>query len=312
MNTIPENQAASAVLMIRPANFGANSETAPSNAFQKSSASGPEIQARAAVEFDALAAALMASGVQVEVFEDRPEPVTPDAVFPNNWVSFHADGSAWLYPLLAQNRRWERRRDILDALKVERGYRIEEVRDLSYAELDGRYLEGTGSMVLDRVNHIAYASLSPRTDRLMLEEWARYTGYDVLSFHAHDAKGRPIYHTNVMLCVGARFAVVCLGSIPDDLQREQVRQRFANTGHEIIPISPYQMEFFAGNMLELLGRGGRSVIAMSTRAERALNPGQRIILEKHARILSVPIDTIEDCAGGSVRCMLAEIHLPKA
>lgn len=312
MNAVPENQAAPAVLMIRPANFGANAETAASNAFQKSEAAGPEVQARAVAEFDALVAALLAAGVQVEVFEDRHEPVTPDAVFPNNWVSFHADGSAWLYPLLAQNRRWERRGDILEALKTQRGYKLAEVRDLSHAELDGRYLEGTGSLVLDRVNRIVYAGLSPRTDRRMLEEWSKRAGYEAMAFHARDTKGRPIYHTNVMLCIGAKFAVACLDSIADAAQRERVQQRLAATGHEVIAISPYQMESFAGNMLELTGRGGRSVLAMSSRAERALNPGQRSALEKHARIVAVPIDTIEECSGGSVRCMLAEIYLPKA
>ena len=312
MNAVPESQAAPAVLMIRPANFGANPETAPSNAFQKNAETGAGIQARALAEFDALAAALMAAGVQVEVFEDRPEPVTPDAVFPNNWVSFHADGSAWLYPLLAQNRRWERRADILDALHRERGYTLSEVRDLSHAELDGRFLEGTGSLVLDRVNKLAYAGLSPRTDSRMLQEWAKRAGYETLAFHARDTKGRPIYHTNVMLCIGAKFAVVCLDSIADAGQRARVQQRLADTGHEVVAISPYQMESFAGNMLEILGRGGRSVLAMSGRAERALNPGQRAVLEKHARIIAVPIDTIEDCSGGSVRCMMAEIHLPKA
>ncbi|HEV2112309.1 MAG TPA: arginine deiminase-related protein [Gammaproteobacteria bacterium] len=311
MNAVPESQAAPAVLMIRPANFGTNPETASSNAFQKDVATGADVQARAAAEFDALAAALMAAGVQVEVFDDRAEPVTPDAVFPNNWVSFHADGSAWLYPLLAQNRRWERRPDILDALKRKRGYKLSDVHDLSHAELDGRYLEGTGSLVLDRVNRVAYAGLSPRTDGRMLEEWARRAGYQALAFQARDTKGRPIYHTNVMLCVGGKFAVACLDSIAQPAQREQVGKRLADTGHEVVAISPYQMEAFAGNMLELMGRGGRSVLAMSARAERALNPGQRAVLEKHARIIAVPIDTIEDCSGGSVRCMLAEIHLPR-
>jgi hypothetical protein len=312
MNAATETQAAPAVLMIRPANFGANPETALSNAFQKSAETGNEVQARAAAEFDALAAALMAAGVQVEVFQDRTEPVTPDAVFPNNWVSFHADGSAWLYPLLAQNRRWERRPDILEALRQERGYKLQQVRDLSHAELDGRYLEGTGSLVLDRVNRVAYAGLSPRTDSRMLQEWAQASGYEALAFHARDPKGRPIYHTNVMLCIGARFAVICLDSIVEPASRDWVRQSLADTGHEVIAISPYQMEAFAGNMLELTARGGRSVLAMSARAERALNPNQRAALEKHARIIAVPIDTIEDCSGGSVRCMLAEIHLPKA
>jgi len=311
MAASPEKQSASAVLMIRPANFGANPETAGSNAFQKDAASGPEVQARALAEFDALAEALRKAGVVVEVFQDRAEPVTPDAVFPNNWVSFHADGSAWLYPMLALNRRWERRPDILQALKAERGYILKDVHDLSYSELDGRYLEGTGSLVLDRVNRVAYAGLSPRTDARLLQEWAQSAGYEVLRFHARDTKGRPIYHTNVMLCIGTGFALGCFDCIADETERAKVMQRLTDTGHEVVSISPYQMEAFAGNMLELAGRYGGTVLAMSARAERALNPAQRAILEKHATIVASPIETIEDCAGGSVRCMLAEIHLPR-
>src|SRR5579859_2479375 len=196
MAATPERQSASAVLMIRPANFGANPETVGSNAFQKSTDAGTAVQARALAEFDALVEALRKAGVVVEVFEDRAEPVTPDAVFPNNWVSFHADGSAWLYPMLALNRRWERRPDILQALKAERGYSLKDVYDLTASELDGRYLEGTGSLVLDRVNRVAYAGLSPRTDARLLQEWAEHAGYEVVRFHARDTKGRPIYHTN--------------------------------------------------------------------------------------------------------------------
>jgi hypothetical protein len=311
MDANPEKQSASAVLMIRPANFGANPETAASNSFQKENASGAEIQARALAEFDGLSAALQAAGVMVEVFEDRSEPVTPDAVFPNNWVSFHADGSAWLYPMLALNRRWERRSDILEALKAERGYTLGDVHDLSYSELDGRYLEGTGSLVLDRANRIAYAGLSPRTDARLLQDWATRAGYEVLRFHARDTKGRPIYHTNVMLCIGTRFALGCFDCIADKIERDRVTQRLLDTGHEVIGISPYQMESFAGNILELAGRYGEAVIAMSARAERALTPTQRMVLEKHGRIVASPIETIEDHAGGSVRCMLAEIHLPR-
>ena len=310
MAETPEKQSASSVLMIRPANFGANPETAASNAFQKSGESGAGIQAKALAEFDALVEALRKAGVVVEVFEDRAEPVTPDAVFPNNWVSFHADGSAWLYPMLALNRRWERRPDILEALKAERGYVLGEVHDLSYSELDGRYLEGTGSLVLDRANRVAYACLSPRTDARLLQDWAARTGYDVVRFHGRDTKGRPIYHTNVMLCIGTGFALGCFDCI-DAADRERVMKRLADTGHEVVGISPYQMEAFAGNMLELAGRYGSMVLAMSSRAERALNPAQRAALEKHAVIVSSPIDTIETCAGGSVRCMLAEIHLPR-
>jgi hypothetical protein len=312
MNALPEKQSSSAVLMIRPANFAANPETAASNAFQKSGGTGAEVQARARAEFDALAAALMAADIQVEVFEDRVEPVTPDAVFPNNWVSFHADGSAWLYPMQAANRRWERRPDILQSLVAERGYRLSQVRDLSYAELDGRYLEGTGSLVLDRPNRVAYACLSPRTDARLLQEWGAATGYETQAFHARDTRGRAIYHTNVMLCIGSDFALGCFDCIGDAAERERVKQRLAGSGHELIAISPYQMEAFAGNMLELTGRYGETVLAMSARAERALNPAQRAVLEKHARLVASPIDTIEDCAGGSVRCMLAEIHLPRA
>jgi len=310
MAATPDKQSASTVLMIRPANFGANPETAASNAFQKSDESGAAPQARALAEFDALVEVLRQAGVEVEVFEDRDEPVTPDAVFPNNWVSFHADGSAWLYPMLALNRRWERRPDILRALKDERGYDLNEVNDLSYSELDGRYLEGTGSLVLDRVNRIAYAGLSPRTDARLLQDWAERAGYAVLHFRARDTRGQPIYHTNVMLCIGSGFALGCFDCI-DAADRERVTQRLAGTGRDLVAISPYQMEAFAGNMLELRNRQGQALIVMSSRAERALNPAQRAVLEKHGRIVASPIETIEDCAGGSVRCMLAEIHLPR-
>lgn len=311
MNADQENQSASAVLMIRPANFGANPETAGSNAFQKSALQGAEVQTRARAEFDALVEILSKAGIWVEVFEDRAEPVTPDAVFPNNWVSFHADGSAWLYPLLAANRRWERRADILEALGRERGYRLGLVRDLSFAELDGRYLEGTGSLVLDRPNRVAYACLSPRTDARLAQEWAKAAGYGAVSFHARDTRGRPIYHTNVMLCVGSQFALGCFDCITEPAERGRVQKRLADTGHEVVAISPYQMEAFAGNMLELKGRYGETLLVMSSRAERALQPKQRQVLEKYARLVSSPIDTIEDCSGGSVRCMLAEIHLPR-
>ena len=311
MNAKLESQAAAAVLMIRPANFGANPETQATNAFQKDVASGAEVQARALAEFDALALALREAGVRVEVFEDRAEPVTPDAIFPNNWVSFHADGSVYLYPLLAANRRWERRADILEALGEERGYRLSEVQDLSSAELDGRYLEGTGSLVLDRAHRIAYAGLSPRTDSRLLQDWAARTGYTALAFHARDTKGRAIYHTNVMLCIGSAFAVACLDCIAEPKERARVEQRLTETGHEVVAISPYQMEAFAGNMLELVDREGGHVLAMSARAERSLQPKQRAVLEKHARIVASPIDTIENCGGGGVRCMLAEIHLPR-
>ena len=311
MPEIAESQLAPAVLMIRPANFGPNAETAASNAFQQPVPTEADWQAAALREFDSLAAALERAGVHVEVFADTLEPVTPDAVFPNNWVSFHADGSVYLYPLQAQNRRWERRSDILEALRASRGYRISRIEDLSAAELDGRYLEGTGSLVLDRRARVAYACLSSRTDAGLLRRWAEGRGYEAVSFHARDSAGRLIYHTNVMLCIGDRFAVVCLESIADAAERERVRRRLEESRHELVSISLQQMQDFAGNMLQLATRGGGSVLVMSARAARALAPAQWARLSKHTTILASAVDTIEDCGGGSVRCMLAEIFLPR-
>lgn len=310
MSAVQESQLASAVLMVRPVNFGSNAETAGSNAFQRLVLADAEAQRRALREFDDLAAALEGAGVRVELFEDTPEPVTPDAVFPNNWVSFHADGTVYLYPLQAQNRRWERRGDIIQALRSKRGYKIARVEDLSSAELEGRYLEGTGSLVLDRPHRIAYAGLSSRTDAGMLRRWGERSGYETVAFHARDAGGRPIYHTNVMLCIGDRFAVACLDSIGDAVERSQVRGRLEDTGHEVVTIDQAQLQAFAGNMLQLGTRHGGSLLVMSSRAENALTPEQRATLCKYTCIVASPVDTIEDCAGGSVRCMLAEIFLP--
>jgi hypothetical protein len=310
MSPVQESQLASAVLMVRPANFGSNAETATSNTFQRPALADAEAQSLALLEFDTLAAALEGAGVRVELFEDTPQPVTPDAVFPNNWVSFHADGTVYLYPLQAQNRRWERRTDIIQALRGQRGYKIERVEDLSAAELEGRYLEGTGSLVLDRPQRVAYACLSPRTDAGMLQRWAERSGYRTEAFHARDAAGRAIYHTNVMLCVGDRFAVACLDSIGERSERERVRRRLEDGGHEVVAIDQDQLQAFAGNMLQLATKSGGSVLAMSARAERALTPEQRAALCRYTCIVASPVDTIEDCAGGSVRCMLAEIFLP--
>lgn len=310
MSSVQESQLASAVLMVRPANFGSNAETAASNTFQRSTLADAEAQRRALQEFDTLAAALTGAGVRVELFEDRPQPVTPDAVFPNNWVSFHADGTVYLYPLQAQNRRWERRPDIIQSLRSKRGYKVERVEDLSAAEMEGRYLEGTGSLVLDRPQRVAYACISPRTDTGMLRRWAERSGYQTEVFHARDAAGHAIYHTNVMLCIGDRFAVICLDSIGDPAERERVRLRLEGSGREIVAIGQDQLQAFAGNMLQLATKSGGSVLAMSSRAERALTPAQRATLCKYTCIVASPVDTIEDCAGGSVRCMLAEIFLP--
>lgn len=311
MASVQESQIAAAVLMIRPARFGVNAETAVTNAFQRSDMEVGDPQALAVQEFDVLVSALRRLGVHVEVFEDTPEPWTPDAVFPGNWVSFHADGSVYLYPLLAQNRRWERRLDVIEALRVQRGYQVHQIEDLSGAELEGRYLEGTGSLVLDREHHVAYACLSPRTDIKLLREWAAKLEYEPVSFHAADNSGKPVYHTDVMLCIGDRFALLCLASIREVSDRRRIQKRLEETGHEIIPITTQQMQEFAGNALQVGTRHGGSVLAMSMRAERSLTPTQRRAIEKYTRILSSPVNTIEFCAGGSVRCMLAEIFLPR-
>ncbi|MGA9851478.1 MAG: arginine deiminase-related protein [Gammaproteobacteria bacterium] len=310
MTTAAESQIADAVLMIRPARFGVNAETAASNTFQRSAIEVNDPQSLARREFDVLAATLRKLGVTVEVFDDTSEPWTPDAIFPGNWVSFHADGSVYLYPMLAQNRRWERRPDIIEALHKERGYQVSRIEDLSGAELDGRFLEGTGSLVLDRIHRVAYACLSPRTDIKLLREWAERLEYDVVSFHAVDSSGKPVYHTDVMMSMGDRFTLFCLASVPEVSERRRVQQRLEETGHEIIPITAQQMHEFAGNVLQLGTRHGGSVLAMSMRAEHSLTPTQRDAINRYTRIASSPVNTIENCAGGSVRCMLAEVFLP--
>jgi len=297
--------------MVRPACFGFNSQTAPSNAFQcRPPAGAPsEVQALALREFDALADGLRGAGVNVMVADDTPLPVKPDAIFPNNWVSFHGDGSVVLYPMLAPNRRSERRDDVLGQVSGDGGFRITRTVDLSYREEQGKYLEGTGSLVLDRASHVAYASLSPRTDLDALGEFAQQLDYELVTFEALDGSGGAVYHTNVLMAIGARFAVVCGAAITQQRHRDAVYSMLRTRGREIIEISPAQMLQFAGNLLEL-APAGTNVIALSTTAWHSLDPGQRRALERHGRILTADIPVIERCGGGGVRCMLAEIHLP--
>jgi hypothetical protein len=308
-----ESQLASSVLMIRPTRFQSNPQTADSNAFQTEPDASPAEQQRAALpEFEGLVSALRGAGVDVVVFDDTPEPHTPDSVFPNNWVSFHADGTVVIYPMEAENRRGERRLDIIDRLGTELGFQVREVVDLSHHEANGHFLEGTGSMVLDRVNRIAYACLSSRTHLDVLGDFAQRMDYDVVAFEAVDRDGVPIYHTNVLMNVGERLAVICDGAISRDEQRKAVLERLEATGHEIISLSFDQLLAFAGNMLELRAADGVPVIAMSRRAWNSLSEEQRAVCEANGRIVTAAIDDIEDSAGGSVRCMLAEIHLPKS
>ena len=308
-----ELQTAAHVLMIRPVRFTANLQTAASNHFQQlTGAADQDLQLLARNEFDSLVTTLRTAGVNVVVFEDTPEPHTPDALFPNNWFSLHADGTAVLYPMCAANRRLERRPALIQALAEEHGFELERTLDLTHHEAADAFLEGTGSLVLDRPNRIAYACLSARTTTQALQDFAQHLRYEVVTFHAADAAGAAIYHTNVMLSLGRHFAAICIESVrPED--RAQLLQRLNDSGRHIIPLSHQQLTSFAGNMLELQTRDGGAVVAMSDRARASLTDEQRDLLERLAGpILSCPIPTIERAGGGSVRCMLAEIHLPYA
>jgi hypothetical protein len=307
----PESQIASTVLMIRPARFESNPMTAESNVFQGRSKATPEEQQKSAVrEFDELVDALRAMKIKVVVVDDTATPHTPDSIFPNNWVSFHADGRVVLYPMEARNRRTERRADVIEMLDGELGFHVAEILDLSEHENSGHYLEGTGSMVLDRTNRIAYACLSSRTQLDPLGDFAQRMGYDVIAFDAIDRNGVPIYHTNVLMNIGESLAVICDAAIARDDQREAVMTRLEDSGHDIVSLSFDQLDAFAGNMLELRNEDGERVVAMSTQAWGSLDEAQREKLRLNGKIVSSTIDNIESSAGGSVRCMLAEIHLP--
>lgn len=297
--------------MVRPARFGCNPQTAPSNAFQGKPAAlaGKDLQEVALREFHGLAQALERAGVQVVIAPDSEQPPKPDALFPNNWVSFHHDGTVTLYPMLAPNRRWERRDEVLEQVVQQGGFRILRTVDLTHRESEDKYLEGTGSVVLDRIHRIAYACFSPRTDLDVLGEFAQQLDYDLMTFDALDAGGTAIYHTNVLMAIGTGFAVVCSGAIVD-AQRAAVLSRLRSTGHEIVEVTLAQMTQFAANVLELTVPNGK-LLALSTTALRCLDPAQRRALEAQATLLPAEIPTIERVGGGGVRCMLAEIHLPK-
>jgi hypothetical protein len=298
--------------MVRPAHFGFNLETADSNAFQQSPAAGrpADWQALALGEFEALAGLLRSAGVEVIVGQDTPAPVKPDAVFPNNWVSFHHDGTVVLYPMLAANRRAERRLELIGEAVQVGAFHVTRTVDLAYRESEGKYLEGTGSLVLDRPGRIAYACLSPRTDLDVLGEFAQQLDYELVTFDAHGANGQAVYHTNVLMALGARFAVVCGEAISDERHRRGLFSKLESAGRQIIGISVAQMHGFAGNLLALSGVAG-PLIALSAAAWRILTEDQRRVLEQHGEILAAAIPTIERIGGGGVRCMLCEIHLPK-
>ncbi len=308
----PESQLSSTVLMIRPVRFQQNPLTAASNRFMADLDATPaEQQSAAARQFDGLVQALSDADVEVIVFDDTPEPHTPDSIFPNNWVSFHADGRVVLYPMEAPNRRTERRRDILDALVRDYRFVIDDIVDLSHNEKRGLFLEGTGSLVLDRVQRVAFACLSSRTHTEALEEFGACMGYDIVCFDAVDRDGYPIYHTNVVMSVGETLAPVCLEAVPDPQQQQAIVERLEINGRSVMPLSFHQLECFAGNMLEVANRAGERVVAMSESALQSLDAAQRTALENSGHIVAADISDIEASAGGSVRCMLASVHLPR-
>ena len=292
--------------MIRPVNFTFNAETAVNNAFQVAGADAGA-QHKALSEFERFVELLRHNGVDVTVVGDSPEPYTPDSIFPNNWISFHRDATVCLYPMYAANRRLERKPGVLDLLA--RKFRIDATLDFSGYEERGLFLEGTGSMVLDRDKHIAYACLSPRTDKEVLLDFCRKMGYTPEVFIARDGSGRDIYHTNVMMCVGDRFVVVCLDSLPIPSQRQHLEAAIRASGKTLIPISLDQMNHFAGNMLQVENQQGEKLLVMSSQAYASLTPAQIAQLGSFNRILHSSLTTIETNGGGSARCMLAEIHL---
>lgn len=307
-----EPQSAGAVLMVRPARFGCNPQTAPSNAFQREPGAlvRGDPQEFALREFHGLANALERAGVQVLIAPDSDQPPKPDAIFPNNWVSFHHDGTVALYPMLAPNRRSERRDEVLEQVVRKGGFHVSRTVDLTHRESEQKYLEGTGSVVLDRTHRVAYACSSPRTDLDVLGEFAQQLDYDLMTFDAEDLRGHAIYHTNVLMAIGTGFAVVCSESIGNAAHRAAVLSKLRSTGHAIVEITQAQMAQFAANILELSASAG-NLIALSTTALGSLTAAQRRTLEGHATLIPAEIPAIERIGGGSVRCMLAEIHLPK-
>lgn len=308
-------QTANTVLMIRPVAFRMNEQTTTNNYYQKelSGLLPATINAKAQQEFDALVGQLQSVGVHVIVVDDTLETDTPDSIFPNNWITFHENGDVVFYPMFAENRRLERREEILDVLE-DKGFHIENIVDYTSAEEDGFFLEGTGSLVLDRSNAKAYCALSPRSDEeLAIEFCEDFDCAPVLfeAFQTVDGERKLIYHTNVMMSIGETFAVICAESIDDKKERKMVLDNLRTDNKEIILISEAQVNSFAGNMLEVRGADDKPYVVMSTAAYQSLTPKQIAQIEKHAGIIYSSLDTIEACGGGSVRCMMAEVFLPR-
>ena len=304
-------QTTDTVLMIEPAAFGFNAETAQNNYFQINSENA-ETQTKALQEFNNFVEKLRSKGINVITVKDTLEPHTPDSIFPNNWISMHSDGTVVLYPMCAINRRWERRNDILETLK--RNFSVKEIVDLSASENEEKFLEGTGSMIFDHDNKIAYGSVSLRLDEKLFREFCEKFGFEPVVFHSYQTANNerlPIYHTNVMMCVADQFVVICLDCIDDETERVKVVNAIVNSGKEIIEISESQMQQFAGNMLQVQNSDGKKFLVMSQSAYQSLTPEQILNIEKYSEIIYSDLETIETNGGGSARCMLAEVFLEK-
>ncbi|CAN1549666.1 Amidinotransferase [Spirosomataceae bacterium] len=301
-----QEQITSNVLMIRPVSFNFNEQTADSNKFQ-SKGTEENINFSAQLAFDQFVEQLVLRGINVMVIEDTPEPFTPDSIFPNNWISMHHSGKVVIYPMQAPNRRAERRKDILD--KIKQKYDLNVLLDFTHFEEENKFLEGTGSLVLDRMNRVAFACISSRTNPEVLAAWQKQMNYDLVTFNAFDQNQHAIYHTNVVMCMGDTFCVICLESISDLDERFAIKQKIENLSKEVIEISLAQMNEFAGNMLLLKNKNEKKFLVMSDRAFNSLTKKQIELLEDYAEIIHPDLGVIETYGGGSARCMIAEIHL---
>ena len=308
------SQITNTVLMVRPVQFRMNEQTSVNNYYQKvpENILSEVVNKMAVKEFDGMVRKLKKVGIQVIVVKDTKEFDTPDSIFPNNWISFHSNGTIGLYPMFAENRRLERKESVLEAVENQ-GFVVKNVVDYSGAEVDNLFLEGTGSILLDRVNNKAYCAISDRADEGLFIEFCEdfeYTPVVFSAFQTVNDKREKIYHTNVMMCIGDTFAVVCLASIDDKKQRKSLINHLQDDGKKVIEISEDQVNHFAGNMLQLKGAEAASYLVMSQSALKSLRPAQVKLIGSHTTILSSPLDTIESCGGGSARCMMAEVFLP--
>lgn len=304
-------QTTDTVLMIEPVAFGYNAQTAGNNYFQINS-ENEKTQEKALAEFQNFAEKLRSKGISIVMIKDTPEPHTPDSVFPNNWISFHKDGTVALYPMFAKNRRQERRNDIID--EIRKNFKVKKIVDYSDYERENRFLEGTGSMIFDHDNKIAYGSVSLRLDEDLFKKFCTEFGFSPIIFHSYqstDGKRLPIYHTNVMMCVADKYVIICLDCIDDKSERETVEKSIKKSGKELIEISEKQLQNFAGNMLQVRNRNGEKFLVMSQSAYKSLIPSQISAIEKYNEIIFSDLQTIETNGGGSARCMIAEVFLPK-